>query len=205
MTAIPINNRRWSSLAVTTPSVVPDTSGLGLASVRGVSMVLNNVEIHGADDNQAYYAEERGRLGEAYSTSSSAVREFAGEHGGVLGPVWARSGRSDHTRATKSGTNTLHGTAYGYDRESNWAAYNDYTKRLELNPGTGLYTQQHIKPEDLRKIYGFTVGGALVGQEQAFLDLHLRSAYPRLPGYRHPQQSQRFLRRCPRHRAFLQA
>ena len=74
---IPINNRRWSSLAMTTPGVVSDSSGYGLVSVRGISTLLNNVEIDGADDNQAFFAEERGRTREAYSTSGNAVREFA--------------------------------------------------------------------------------------------------------------------------------
>src|ERR1035437_4570632 len=54
---IPINTRRWSSLAMTTPGVVSDSNGFGLVSVRGISPILNNVEIDGADDNQAYYAE----------------------------------------------------------------------------------------------------------------------------------------------------
>jgi hypothetical protein len=58
---IPINNRRWSSLALTTPGVVSDSNGYGLVSVRGISPILNNVLIDGADDNQAYYSEERGR------------------------------------------------------------------------------------------------------------------------------------------------
>ncbi|MGH9607197.1 MAG: carboxypeptidase-like regulatory domain-containing protein, partial [Terracidiphilus sp.] len=54
---IPVNNRRWSSLAMETPGVVSDANGYGLVSVRGISPVLNNVEIDGADDNQAYYSE----------------------------------------------------------------------------------------------------------------------------------------------------
>ncbi|HEX4038940.1 MAG TPA: TonB-dependent receptor [Acidobacteriaceae bacterium] len=161
LTSIPINNRRWSSLAMTTPAVVPDTSGFGLVSVRGISTVLNNVEIDGADDNQAYYAEERGRTREAYSTSASAVREFA-VNTGVYSAEYGRAAGGVITSVTKSGTNQLHGTAYFWDRQSNWAAYNDYTKVFVLNSSTGQYAQQHIKPEDLRKIYGFTVGGALI-------------------------------------------
>ncbi len=39
MQNIPINNRRWSSLAMSTPGVVSDTSGFGLVSVRGISTV----------------------------------------------------------------------------------------------------------------------------------------------------------------------
>ena len=159
--SVPINNRRWSSLAMTTPGVVSDGNGFGLVSVRGISPVLNNIEIDGADDNQAYYSEERGRTREAYSTSGSAVREFA-VNTGVYSAEYGRAAGGVITSVTKSGTNQLHGEAYFWDRESNWAAFNDFAKESFLNPATNSYVSQSIKPEDLRKIYGFTVGGALI-------------------------------------------
>jgi hypothetical protein len=59
-----MQNRRWSALALTTPGVVADSSGFSVISVRGMSTLLNNVEIDGADDNQAYFSEERGRTRE---------------------------------------------------------------------------------------------------------------------------------------------
>jgi len=158
---IPINNRRWSALALTTPGVTVDTSGYGLISVRGISTILNNVMIDGADDNQAYYAEERGRTREAYSTSGSAVREFA-VNTGVYSAEYGRAAGGVVNSVTKSGTNQLHGQAYFYDRESNWASYNDFAKLTTLNPTTNTYLPAPIKPEDLRKIYGFTVGGPLI-------------------------------------------
>lgn len=157
---VPINNRRWSALALTTPGVVPDTSGFGLVSIRGISTLLNNVEIDGADDNEAYYSEERGRTREAYSTSGSAVREFA-VNTGVYSAEYGRAAGGVITSVTKSGTNQLHGQAYFWDRESNWNAYNDYTLVAQYNSANNTYPLAHIKPEDLRKIYGFTVGGAL--------------------------------------------
>jgi hypothetical protein len=156
---IPINNRRWSSLAMTTPGVVSDANGYGLVSVRGISPLLNNVEIDGADDNQAFFSEERGRTREAYSTSGGAVREFA-VNTGVYSAEYGRAAGGVITSVTKSGTNQLHGQAYFWDRESNWAAFNDYSERPELI--NGVNTSVHFKPEDLRKIYGFTVGGALI-------------------------------------------
>jgi Carboxypeptidase regulatory-like domain len=159
--SIPINNRRWSSLAMTTPGIVADTSGFGLISVRGISTILNNVEIDGADDNQAYYAEERGRTREAYSTSGSAVREFA-VNSGVYSAEYGRAAGGVVTSVTKSGSNHLHGQVYFYDRESNWAGYNDFSKLTALNPTTNTYVASPIKPEDLRKIYGFTAGGPLI-------------------------------------------
>ena len=156
---IPINNRRWSALALTTPGVVPDSSGFGLVSVRGISTILNNVEIDGADDNQAYYSEERGRTREGYSTSGSAVREFQ-VNAGVYQAEYGRAAGGVINSVTKSGGNQLHGQIYGYDRESNWNAYNDYTTETVLV--NGVNTTVHLKPEDLRKIYGFTVGGPLI-------------------------------------------
>jgi hypothetical protein len=158
--SIPINNRRWSALAMSTPGIVADTSGFGLISVRGISTVLNNVEIDGADDNNAYYSEERGRTREAYSTSGSAVREFA-VNTGVYSAEYGRAAGGVITSVTKSGTNAIHGQAYFWDRESNWAAYNDFATESFLN-SSGKFVPQHIKPEDLRKIYGFTAGGALI-------------------------------------------
>jgi Carboxypeptidase regulatory-like domain/TonB dependent receptor/TonB-dependent Receptor Plug Domain len=154
---VPINNRRWSALALTTPGVVADSSGFGLVSVRGISTLLNNVMIDGADDNQAYYAEERGRTREAYSTSGSAVQEFQ-MNTGVYAAEYGRAAGGVINSVTKSGGNQLHGEAYFYDRESNWNAFNNYT--VYSPPPTFIST--HVKPEDVRKIYGFTVGGALI-------------------------------------------
>ena len=156
---VPINNRRWSALALTTPGVVADSSGFGLVSVRGISTILNNVEIDGADDNQAYYSEERGRTREGYSTAGASVREFQ-VNSGVYSAEFGRAAGGVINSVTKSGTNQLHGQVYGYDRQSNWAAYNDYTKETVL--ANGVSTSIHLKPEDLRKIYGFTVGGKLI-------------------------------------------
>ena len=161
---VPINNRRWSALAMTTPGVVSDSNGFGLVSVRGISPILNNVLIDGADDNQAYYSEERGRTREAYSTSETSVKEFA-VNTGVYAAEYGRAAGAVINSVTKSGTNQLHGDVYFYDRESKWNAYNDYTKLTPVS-GTGTSTvigaSQPLKPEDLRKIYGFTASGALI-------------------------------------------
>ena len=157
--SIPINNRRWSALALTTPGVTVDTSGYGLISVRGISTLLNNVEIDGADDNQAFFAEERGRTREAYSTAGAAVREFA-VNTGVYSAEYGRAAGGVVTSVTRSGTNHIHGQAYFWDRESNWNAMNDYSYVTTLVGGVNV--KSRIKPEDLRKIYGFTVGGALI-------------------------------------------
>jgi hypothetical protein len=184
---IPVNNRRWSSLALLTPGVVVDSSGFGLVSVRGMSTILNNVLIDGADDNQAYFSEERGRTREAYSTSGAAVREFA-VNTGVYPAEYGRAAGGVINSVTKSGTNDLHGQAYFYDRESKWNAFNDQSTITTLNPTTNTYQSNPLKPKDLRKIYGFTVGGPIIKDKLFFLytfDQHKRlfplSAIPANP------------------------
>ncbi|HTV81600.1 MAG TPA: carboxypeptidase regulatory-like domain-containing protein [Acidobacteriaceae bacterium] len=157
--SIPINNKRWSSLAMTTPGVVSDANGYGLVSVRGISTLLNNVEIDGADDNQAFFSEERGRTREAYSTSFAAVREFA-VNTGVYSAQYGRAAGGVITSVTRSGTNQLHGQAYFWDRESNWAAYTPFATITTLQNGANVTSA--LKPEDERKIYGFTAGGPLI-------------------------------------------
>jgi hypothetical protein len=156
---IPVNNRRWSALALLTPGVTVDTSGFGLISVRGISTILNNVEIDGADDNQAYFSEERGRTREAYSTSGSAVREFQ-VNAGVYPAEFGRAAGGVINSVTKSGSNDIHGEAYFYDRESKWAAFNPQSTLTTFVNGANVTTP--LKPKDLRKIYGFTVGGPLM-------------------------------------------
>jgi hypothetical protein len=147
---VPVNNRRWSALALLTPGVTVDSSGFGLVSVRGISTILNNVEIDGADDNQAYFSEERGRTREAYSTSAAAVREFQ-VNSGVYPAEYGRAAGGVINSVTRSGTNAIHGEVYFYDRESKWNAFNDQSTLTSLN-AAGKYVAAPFKPEDVRKI-----------------------------------------------------
>jgi len=152
LTNIPVQNRRWSSLAMTTPGVVADSSGFGLVSVRGMSTLLNNVEIDGADDNQAYFSEERGRTREGYSTSANEVREFE-VNTGVYSAQYGRAAGGVINSVTRSGTNTLHGDLIFNDLDRGFGAYVPGSVDANLNP---------LKPKDLRKIYGGSLGGALI-------------------------------------------
>jgi hypothetical protein len=149
---IPVQNRRWSALALTTPGVVADSSGFGLISVRGMSTLLNNVEIDGADDNQAFFSEERGRTREGYSTSANAVQEFE-VNTGVYSAQYGRAAGGVVNSVTRSGSNQIHGEAFFNDLDRGFGAY---------DPGSTSATGAPLKPKDLRKIYGFSMGGPLV-------------------------------------------
>ena len=52
---LPINGNRWSNFALLTPTVIHNGDGFGLISFRGMSALLNNNTIDGADNNQAFF------------------------------------------------------------------------------------------------------------------------------------------------------
>ncbi len=157
---IPINNRRWSSLALTTPAVTNSADGFGLLSFRAISPLLNVVEIDGADDNQAFFAEERGRTRAGYSTAQSAVREFT-VNTGVYGADFGRAVGGVVNTVTKSGGNQLHGEAYFYNRNSSRSAFVPGAINTTFNPATGAYVNSPFRPKDNRNQLGFAAGGPL--------------------------------------------
>lgn len=158
---IPINNRRWSALALTTPGVTPNSDGFGLLSFRAISPLLNNVEIDGADDNQAFFSEERGRTRAGYSTSQAAVREFQ-VNTGVYSAEFGRAVGGVVNSVTKSGSNQLHGELYFYNRNSSRSAFQPFATNTTYNAANNSYVTAPYKPKDNRNQYGFGVGGPLI-------------------------------------------
>jgi hypothetical protein len=158
---IPINNRRWSTLALTTPGVTIDTSGFGLLQFRAIAPTLNNVQIDGADDNQAFFSEERGRTRAGYSTSQAMVREFQ-VNTGVYSAEFGRAVGGVVNSVTKTGTNQLHGEAYFYRRDDELGAFNPYTTLSQPNANGVGVTVVPFKPKDKRNQYGFNIGGPVL-------------------------------------------
>ncbi len=158
---IPINNRRWSSLALLTPGTSNDLQGFGLIAFRAIQPQLNNVQIDGVDDNQAFYGEERGRTRAGYSTAQIAVQEFQ-VNTGVYSAEFGRAVGGVINSITKSGTNDIHGEVYFYHRDSQWGAQNPYTYRVGYDPTTGTAARIPFKAKDKRNQYGFGVGGPLI-------------------------------------------
>ena len=163
---LPINGGRWSDFTVLTPGVNNDLNGFGLVSFRGISVLLNNNTIDGADNNQAFFSEERGRTRAGYSSPKIAVQEFqvntsdySAEYGRAAGGVV--------NTVTKSGTNQFHGDAYFYDRDSAWFATNQYTT-LTTQTSPGVFTTAPYHPLDIRKIWGGDVGGPIIKDKLFF-------------------------------------
>ena len=157
---LPINGGRWSDFALLTPGVVNDSNGFGLLSFRGISTLLNNNTVDGADNNQAFFSEERGRTRIGYSTPKAAVQEFQVNTSNYSAEYGRAAGAVVNT-VTKSGTNDLHGEVYFYDRDNAWGATNPFTT-LTAQTSPGVYTTTPYNPPDVRKIYGFGIGGRII-------------------------------------------
>ena len=163
---LPINGGRWSNFSLLTPGVVSDSNAFGLLSFRGISTLLNNNTVDGANNNQAFFSEERGRTRAGYSTPKVAIEEFqvntsnySAEYGGSAGGVV--------NTVTKSGTNTIHGEGYFFDRDNTFGAANPFTQ-IAVQSSPGVFTPTNFKPTDWRKIAGFGVGGPII-KDKLFL------------------------------------
>jgi hypothetical protein len=156
---LPINGGRWSSFALLTPGAVNDASGFGLISFRGMSTLLNNNTVDGGDNNQAFFSEERGRTRIGYSSAKAAVQEFQVNTSNYSAEYGRAAGAVINT-VTKSGGNQYHGEVYFYDRDNTWGAINPFTT-LTTQTSPGVFTTSPYKPTDVRKMYGFGIGGPI--------------------------------------------
>jgi Carboxypeptidase regulatory-like domain/TonB-dependent Receptor Plug Domain len=145
---LPLNGRRWDNLALLTPATSED-GGSGLISFRGISGLYNNNLVDGADNNQAFFAEARGRNRVPYGYSLDAIQEFqvltanySAEYGRAAGGIV--------NAITRSGTNQLHGDAFYFIRDDLW---------LARDPVANASGQP--KPAERRQQFGGSLGGPI--------------------------------------------
>ncbi len=158
---LPSDSRRWSSFALLTPGVVSGPQGEGSLSFRGVSVLLNNNTIDGADNNQAFFSEERGRNRAPYSISMAAVEQFQ-VNTADYSAEYGRSAGGVINTVTKSGTNKLHGQVFYFERNSSLAAINPYTTLTSFNNAGDDFVTSPYRPLDVRRQMGFGIGGSIV-------------------------------------------
>jgi len=144
--ALPINGRNFEDLALLMPGVRRATftsfSGLSFNGQRGGQNIIN---IDGGGDRVGFSAGTRGRISqEAVQEFEVITNRFSAEYGGGGGGVV--------NVVSKSGTNTMHGSAYIFERADQLDSKNFFA--AEEAP----FDQQQV---------GFTVGGPLV-QDRTF-------------------------------------
>ena len=97
------------------PGVTND-GNFGLVSYRGISGLYNNNTVDGADNNQAFFSEARGRTRTSYSISQAAIKEF---QVGVsnFSAEFGRAAGGTVNAVTKSGTNAFRGEGFYFLRD----------------------------------------------------------------------------------------
>src|SRR5271157_2777164 len=148
---LPIAGRRWDAFVLLTPNVTTDGTS-GMVSYRGISGLYNSNTVDGANNNQAFFSEARGRANSgAYVYSMDSIKEYqvsASNYSAELG----QAAGGVVNAVTKSGANELHGDLFYYLRYPTWNALDAYPK------SRGTYSQ----PIHQWQQFGFSVGGPIV-------------------------------------------
>ncbi|MCY7376617.1 MAG: TonB-dependent receptor [Pyrinomonadaceae bacterium] len=142
---LPINGRRADQFALLTPGVTRD-GRFGLLSYRGQSGVFNNFTLEGNDDNQAYFAEARGRTRIASNVSANAIQEFQVTQSNFL-PEFGRSAGGGINAVVRSGGNDFHGDGFWYFRNQSFSARDPLAS---------------VNPEERRDQFGGSVSGPVL-------------------------------------------
>ena len=145
---LPIVGRRWDNFVLLTPGVTTDG---GLVSYRGISGLYNNNSVDGANNNQAFFSEARGRSTAPYTYSIDSIQEFevsssnySAEFGQAAGGVV--------NAVTKSGSNGLHGDLFYFLR------YPSLNALDPVNKAAGIFTQGIHQQQQ----FGGSVGGPVI-------------------------------------------
>lgn len=152
---LPLNGRRWDNLVLLTPGVSED-GGSGGVSFRGISSLYSNNMVDGADNNQAFFSEARGRTRIPYGYSLNAIKEFDVTTA-VYTAELGRAAGGTVNAITKSGTNEWHGDAFYFIRDDLWLARDPIAK------GSG-----QPKPDERRQQFGGSFSGPVVRQRLFF-------------------------------------
>ena len=148
---LPIAGRRWDSFVLLTPNVTTDGTS-GLVSYRGVSGLYNSNTVDGANNNQAFFSEARGRANSgAYVYSMDSIKEYQVSSSNYSAELGQAAGGVVNA-VTKSGTNGLHADLFYYLRYPTWNALDSYPK------SQGIYTQ----PIHQWQQFGGSVGGPVI-------------------------------------------
>lgn len=152
---LPLNGRRWDNLVLLTPGVTTD-GGFGLVSYRGISGIYNDNKVDGADNNQAFFSEARGRTRIAYTYSMDSIEQFQ-VNDSNYGIDFGQAAGGVVNAVTKSGTNDWHGDAFYFLRHFKLNALDP------VNKSRGITT----KTEKQRHQFGGSAGGPIV-KDKAF-------------------------------------
>jgi hypothetical protein len=146
---LPLDGRRFTDIALMTPGVTQDPRGLtsgsnGDLAFGGIRGFQTGYLVDGADDNNAFFAQARGRYRAPYQFSNEVVQEFS-VSSNSYGAESGRGGAVVNV-VTKSGSNQLHGSSFFFFRDSSFGATHPFLD---------------FKPHGQQQQFGFTLGGPI--------------------------------------------
>lgn len=154
---LPIAGRRWDSFALLTPNVTID-GGNGLVSYRGISGIYNQNTVDGANNNQAFFSEARGRaISNSYVYSMDSIKEYQVSSSNYSAELGQAAGGVVNA-VTKSGSNDFHGDLFYYLRYPSFNAIDSFAK------SQGNYTQ----PIHQWQQFGGSFGGPILRDKLFF-------------------------------------
>lgn len=154
--SLPLNGRNFTDFVLLTPGATTD-GDFGMISFNGIAGNFNNYTVDGANNNNAFFAQQIGRTSIPYQFSEDVVQEFQVSSTGYEAEFGQAGGGLVNT-VTKSGGNDLHGDAYYYILDSALNA-NDFINNAQGIP----------KPSNRRQQFGGTLGGPIVHDRLFFL------------------------------------
>ncbi len=148
MESLPLNGRNFQDHVLLTAGTIYDNYHVQIGGQRGIN---NNLMMDGADDNSAFFSEQRGGTRPPFTFSQEAVKEFE-----VLNNAYSaefgRAGGGIINAVTKSGTNTFKGSMFYYFRDDSM---------VESYKHRGDYKKED--PNDFEQHqYGATLGGPIL-------------------------------------------
>jgi hypothetical protein len=156
---LPLNGRRYTDLALLVPGVTQDPRGLtsgsnGDLSYGGTRGYQNSYLVDGADNNNSFFAQARGRYRAPYQFSNEVIKEFRVSSNGYSAEL-GRAGGAVFNVVTNSGGNRWHATGFYFVRDRTFEAQSPYVAS---------------EPYERQNQFGATLSGPLV-KNRVFLYL----------------------------------
>ena len=155
--SLPNDGRNFLDFALLTPGVAisqgPDGDEVNISGQRGI---FNNFVVDGGEFNNPFFGEQRGGQRPAFTFSQAAIEEMVVVNQGATAE-FGRSAGGFVNVITKSGTNTLAGSAHYFGQ------WDGVSAAHPSESGTG-------EPDFARGQLGFTLGGPIV-RDRAFFFL----------------------------------
>ncbi len=141
---LPMRGRNFAEFAQLSPAVVQESDRAGLI-ISGQRSINSNVAIDGADFNDPLQGNQRGGNETVFFFPQSAVREFQVVRTGAGAEV-GRTGAGFINVVTRSGTNSMRGDAFYFNRNRTLTSPDAFDRRLD----------------NRQNQFGGSIGGAIV-------------------------------------------